>query len=194
VLIKTGDESHIAATTQANSAMTFLHRNRALLAFVGLFLVGSLVQTPLYDVPRLTMEVPEHKSVRRKAQEKSIHDNTKRDADGCYHVFIDVGANIGVHGRFLLEPEKYPEATVAHSVFNNMFGKPETRDNRDFCVFEIEANPRQRKKIQPKADAYAKMGWRYEFMNVAGKITSPKQVDLHEQVTYNSFFFYLFNS
>lgn len=30
--------------------------------------------------------------------------------DGCYHIFLDVGANIGVHTRFLFEPMKYPEA------------------------------------------------------------------------------------
>lgn len=29
--------------------------------------------------------------------------------DGCRHVFLDVGSNIGVHGRMLLEPHLYPE-------------------------------------------------------------------------------------
>ena len=33
---------------------------------------------------------------------------TKRLGDGCYHVFLDVGSNRGVHGRFFYEPELYP--------------------------------------------------------------------------------------
>ena len=28
--------------------------------------------------------------------------------DGCRHVFLDVGSNIGVHGRILFEPHLYP--------------------------------------------------------------------------------------
>ncbi len=34
---------------------------------------------------------------------------TPKLADGCYHVFLDVGSNIGVHGRMLLEPHLYPK-------------------------------------------------------------------------------------
>ena len=58
-------------------------------------------------------------------------------ADGCYHIFVDGGANIGVHGRFLLEPGKYPDANEAGDVFDGEFGPPADRDNRDFCVFEF---------------------------------------------------------
>jgi len=28
--------------------------------------------------------------------------------DGCYHIFLDVGSNIGIHARFLYEPDRYP--------------------------------------------------------------------------------------
>jgi hypothetical protein len=34
---------------------------------------------------------------------------TPKLADGCYHVFLDVGSNIGVTGRMLLEPHLYPK-------------------------------------------------------------------------------------
>uniref|UniRef100_A0A7S4JPP5 Methyltransferase FkbM domain-containing protein n=1 Tax=Odontella aurita TaxID=265563 RepID=A0A7S4JPP5_9STRA len=91
--------------------------------------------------------------------------NVKRDGDGCFHVFLDVGANIGVHGRFLLEPHEYPETWYAGDIFDEEFGP--VRDNRDFCVFEIEANPRHGRELRLKSDAYKKMGWRYEVMNVA---------------------------
>jgi hypothetical protein len=55
--------------------------------------------------------------------------------DGCYHVYLDVGSNIGVHARFLYEPEKYRRATTAHSVFDKHFGKPSTRDNRGMWIY-----------------------------------------------------------
>ena len=82
--------------------------------------------------------------------------------DGCYHVFLDVGANLGIHGRFLLEPEKFPLANKSHDVFNTEFG--EVRDNRDFCVFEFEPNPRHKEKLLQNAEAYEAMGWRYHVI------------------------------
>jgi len=88
-----------------------------------------------------------------------------RQGDGCFHVFLDVGANIGVHGRFLFEPEKYPKARVAKSIFDTEFGS--NRDNRDFCSFEFEPNPAQRQKLEAKASAYQAMGWRYEYIPAA---------------------------
>ena len=85
-------------------------------------------------------------------------------ADGCYHVFLDVGANIGVHGRFLYEPDQYPDAQRSGVLFDQEFGTP--RDNRDFCVFVFEPNPSHHAKIQAKADAYQAMGWRYHLIPV----------------------------
>ena len=82
--------------------------------------------------------------------------------DGCYHIFLDVGANIGVHGRFLYEPDQYPDATVARALFDAQFGTQ--RDNRDFCVFAFEPNPSQHEKIRAKEAAYAAMGWRYHLI------------------------------
>lgn len=80
-------------------------------------------------------------------------------ADGCHHVFLDVGANIGVHARFLFEPEMYPDATHAKSWFDEAYG--EKRDNRDICVFAFEPNPKHKERLNDMADAYAAMGWRY---------------------------------
>lgn len=59
-----------------------------------------------------------------------------RLGDGCYHVFIDVGSNIGVHGRFLYEPDKFPKSTSSVATFAEEFGTQ--RDNRDYCVFAFE--------------------------------------------------------
>jgi len=80
-------------------------------------------------------------------------------ADGCYHVLIDVGANIGVHTRFLFEPEKYPESKVAVRHFAALFGA--TRDNRDFCSFGFEPNPAHKGRHLKLQSAYKRVNWRY---------------------------------
>ena len=91
----------------------------------------------------------------------SVH----RQGDGCFHVFLDVGANIGVHGRFLFEPKKYPKARIAKSIFDGEFGAD--RDNRNICSFEFEPNPVHRQKLEAKSSAYQEMGWRYEYIQAA---------------------------
>eukprot|EP00579_Thalassiosira_antarctica_P004340 CAMPEP_0201895106 /NCGR_PEP_ID=MMETSP0902-20130614/42042_1 /ASSEMBLY_ACC=CAM_ASM_000551 /TAXON_ID=420261 /ORGANISM="Thalassiosira antarctica, Strain CCMP982" /LENGTH=328 /DNA_ID=CAMNT_0048427343 /DNA_START=1 /DNA_END=987 /DNA_ORIENTATION=- len=85
--------------------------------------------------------------------------STRRIADGCYHVFIDVGANIGVHTRFLYEPQKYPDSKSAVSHFVKHFG-PE-RDNRDYCSFAFEPNPIHKERHLELQTAYKRMGWHY---------------------------------
>jgi len=85
-------------------------------------------------------------------------------ADGCHHVYVDVGSNIGVHSRFLFEPEKYPKATLALNIFNANFGSPIDRDGRDICVFAWEPNPAHAVRHQKLEVAYASLGWRYHYM------------------------------
>jgi hypothetical protein len=82
--------------------------------------------------------------------------------DDCYHVFLDVGANIGVHTRFLLESPKYPDAKIAAKYFNSIFGENlESRDPRDFCTFAFEPNPAHRPRHIAFKKAYDAVGWNY---------------------------------
>mmetsp|Transcript_13365 Transcript_13365/g.19682 ORF Transcript_13365/g.19682 Transcript_13365/m.19682 type:complete len:314 (-) Transcript_13365:75-1016(-) len=83
-------------------------------------------------------------------------------ADGCFHVYLDVGSNIGVHTRFLYEPHLYPEAQKAAKIFDTNFGPPAQRDNRDICVFTFEPNPAQRHRFEVLEEAYTKAGWRFK--------------------------------
>ena len=64
-----------------------------------------------------------HMSNREHQQHSS---NQANILDGCYHVYLDVGSNIGVQIRKLFEPEKYPDAYV-HSIFNSQFGPIDAR-------------------------------------------------------------------
>jgi hypothetical protein len=82
-----------------------------------------------------------------------------RLADGCYHVFIDVGANVGVHTRFLYEPERYPLSDLAVSHFRAHFG--DRRDKRDLCAFAFEPNPAHKERHLQLQSAYKAMGWMY---------------------------------
>ncbi|CAB9499253.1 expressed unknown protein [Seminavis robusta] len=87
---------------------------------------------------------------------------TPRLGDDCLLVFLDVGANIGIHSRFLFEPQHYPTAVQAHSVFDHVFGRQ--RDNRDICAFAFEPNPRHRSRHQQLQQAYEDRGWRYHVI------------------------------
>ncbi len=91
-----------------------------------------------------------------------ISTQTKKLGDGCYHVFLDVGANIGIHGRFIYEPEKYPDITTAtRAIFDNHFGNAETRDPRDICVFAFEPNPAHIQRHKDLEEVYKAYGIRY---------------------------------
>jgi len=79
--------------------------------------------------------------------------------DGCYHIFLDVGANIGIHTRFLYEPDLYPNSKTSVAAFAEKFGYP--RENDNFCVFGFEPNPKFEQRHLNLAKAYNAMGWRY---------------------------------
>mmetsp|Transcript_41023 Transcript_41023/g.98223 ORF Transcript_41023/g.98223 Transcript_41023/m.98223 type:complete len:401 (+) Transcript_41023:142-1344(+) len=85
--------------------------------------------------------------------------NNEKLGDGCYHVFLDVGSNIGVHVRFLMESQYYRRSKGAVKIFEDVFGK--RRHNHDFCIFSFEPNPNQRRRHIELRDAYKAMGWKY---------------------------------
>uniref|UniRef100_A0A7S0ZIH9 Methyltransferase FkbM domain-containing protein n=1 Tax=Timspurckia oligopyrenoides TaxID=708627 RepID=A0A7S0ZIH9_9RHOD len=96
------------------------------------------------------------------SNETALVSNSVRESrlgDGCLLVYLDVGANIGIHTRFLFEPEKYPKVKHIHDIFNNNFGK--TRDKRDICSFGFEPNPAHIKRNKQLEQQYANMGWKY---------------------------------
>ena len=98
------------------------------------------------------------------AANATINATQTRLGDGCYHVFLDVGANVGVHGRFLLEPLKYPKTKKSGDLFKKEYA---LQDNRNVCVFEFEANSRHWPRLDEISETYAKMGWRYHVIHAA---------------------------
>jgi Methyltransferase FkbM domain len=101
-----------------------------------------------------------------------------RDADICYHVFLDVGANIGVHCQFLFEPDKYPAAQPSSDAFDRYFGKE--RDNCDFCCFEFEPNQKHIAALKNVSIAYSKQGWRFHIQNVGVSDVEEQKYFFHQ--------------
>ena len=95
------------------------------------------------------------------ADATNLNPRRTKMADGCYHVFLDCGSNVGVHGRFLFEPQKYPKSTFA-SIFDEQFGSNRTKQN--ICVFAFEPNPLHSVKQSMTQEKYRIMGWRYQYM------------------------------
>eukprot|EP00977_Amphora_coffeiformis_P007432 scaffold1605_cov158-Amphora_coffeaeformis.AAC.15 len=128
---------------------------------------AALAFSVIFDLGNDVRSVQAEVSTKQQSLRAGTNFRAPKEADGCYHVYLDVGANIGIHSRFLYEPEKYPSAGLPLKIFNDEFGNPTVRDNRDFCVFEFEPNPNHRAKLQANQDAYRAMGWRYHVHNVA---------------------------
>ena len=59
-----------------------------------------------------------------------------RLADGCRHVYVDMGTNIGHQIRKVYQPELYPK-NPTEELFLKYFGK----DRGNVCAFGFEANP-----------------------------------------------------
>ena len=87
--------------------------------------------------------------------------------DGCENLFLDVGSNIGIHARFLFEPELYRPRHVYDDVFDNEFGAHRTHDREKICVLAFEPNPAHRQRHQDLETAYARQGWRYRAFYAA---------------------------
>ena len=81
--------------------------------------------------------------------------------DGCCHVFLDVGSNIGVQVRKLFEPQLYPRAKETLSIFDELFG---TARRRDVCALGLEGNARHRARLLEVEEVYSRQGWRTKFL------------------------------
>lgn len=75
-------------------------------------------------------------------------DNKTNPLDGCLHVYLDVGSNVGIQVRKLFEPELYPKALVLQK-FNDFFGDAKLRKTPNVvCSVGFEPNPNHSKKLK----------------------------------------------
>ena len=89
--------------------------------------------------------------------------------DGCYHVYLDVGSNIGIQVRKLFEPEKYPNSG-ALPVYDKLFGNIKERRNENhdhgkrICAVGFEPNPAHTQYLKDVEEKYNKCGYKIKFM------------------------------
>jgi hypothetical protein len=81
--------------------------------------------------------------------------------DGCEHVYLDVGTNMGIQIRKLFEPELYPHDPVL-PIYDQLFGTDRAENTR-ICAVGFEPNPRHTQKLQELEGAYLKKGWRVKI-------------------------------
>lgn len=103
-----------------------------------------------------THEVPKH--VKETEKENLL--------DQCYHVYLDVGSNIGIQIRKLFEPSKYPDAAV-HSIFDLNFGTfknrfPEGKDKK-VCAIGFEPNFQHTPELTKLEKTYNGCGWKVKI-------------------------------
>lgn len=75
-------------------------------------------------------------------------------ANGCHHVYIDLGTNLGVQIRKLYEPHLFPGA-LALATFDRYFG-PGNRS--DVCAFGFESNRRHASVLASLVNRYVSLG------------------------------------
>ena len=115
-----------------------------------------------------------HKSLSDKQSteiSKNIHKEHRKEhnenpLDDCYHVYLDVGSNIGIQIRKLFEPSRYPDASV-HSIFDLNFGTSANRlkeGNQDkVCAIGFEPNFQHTKYLKELEKAYNQCGWKVKI-------------------------------
>ena len=89
-------------------------------------------------------------------------------ADGCRHVFLDVGSNRGVHVRMLMQPHLFPEAPFLRKwkFFDQYFG-PSYATDATICSFGFEPNPAHAARLQKLGLQLRAMGRRAEWFSSA---------------------------
>jgi hypothetical protein len=88
----------------------------------------------------------------------------KNELDGCFHVYLDVGSNVGIQVRKLFEPKLYPDAQVL-PVFDKYFGPISTNGQRNntVCAIGFEPNAHHTKALKDIEQAHKACGWRSHF-------------------------------
>ncbi|KAI9031400.1 hypothetical protein DFJ74DRAFT_754414 [Hyaloraphidium curvatum] len=85
-----------------------------------------------------------------------------KDADGCRHVYLDLGTNLGVQIRKLYEPHLYPNSSVLP-----VFGQYFPGDRSEVCAFGFEPNPVHKERLETLERTYRAMGWRVKVFQAA---------------------------
>ena len=102
--------------------------------------------------------------------------------DGCKHVYLDVGANIGLQVRKLFEPERFPGALI-QPVFDRYFGADVARRRAEVCAVGFEPNLDLTSRLAELGERYTRLGWRTSFLKAAAS-TRDGNVTFYRDVSF----------
>ena len=101
--------------------------------------------------------------------------NRVKLGDGCRHVFLDVGANLAVHVRFLMEGKRvFLRESYSSYYFDSTFG-PHYENDATICAFAFEPNPKHTPALRRSAQRLRASGRRFEFIAAAASNESGTQ-------------------
>jgi FkbM family methyltransferase len=125
--------------------------------------LGSLGSSlpPQHDGRKLSSAWRHHEPVNSRVRRNRL-------ADGCRHVFLDVGSNVGLHLRFLMEGKRvFPHSPyLAAGYFDEYFG-PSFADDHTICAFAFEPNPKHESKLRHLTTRLRAGGRRVEVLHAA---------------------------
>ena len=129
------------------ATLTFLNQAPAFLNQPSTFFIRS-------DKPSTTVQVSDFEA----------NFGKENELDGCYHIYLDVGSNIGIQVRKLFEPGLYPNASVLE-VFDTYFGPIDSKGQRQdtVCAVGFEPNPHHTLALKSIEEAHRACGWRTTF-------------------------------
>ena len=87
--------------------------------------------------------------------------------DGYRHIYLDMETNVVVHIRKAFEQHKF-QGSLALPIFNQYFGKPETRALCQICALGFEPNPAHSEELARLEGAYKKCGWNVQIYKESG--------------------------
>ena len=114
----------------------------------------------------------------RHPTDKYLRELVREATDGCVSIFVDAGANIGVHTRFLFGPAEYPQSSFT-KVFSEVFGAAPYNKSA-VCSLGFEPNPKHIDRHLALQSAYRHMGWRYSFFPYALGVNTSGELVFYE--------------
>ena len=105
------------------------------------------------------------KYVQQLPNSSKVNEN-ENPLDNCYHVYLDVGSNIGIQIRKLFEPSVYPDAAV-HPIYDLNFGTFENRQRYEnehkVCTVGFEPNFQHTAYLKNLEKIYNDCGWKVKI-------------------------------
>ena len=109
--------------------------------------------------------------------------SSRKYADGCYNVYLDVGSNIGVQVRKIFEPEKYSGALIL-PIFDIHFGKENRAQTT--CAFGFEPNSMHTHYLQEvESYLHSKNSRCTFFTNTAAALFAGNSVMHHHSIDFD---------